>query len=988
MSPKFLSVAGPNGRGHVQLQWHIAPDPRADGGINLLPLHDEDVPSFATVYRGQIAYGKWQVPVAIKVQRDTTGARDSLDSIIARFSSERLIHQVLAKAGAAGAAARGGLPIVSLHEIGDESADEAPQIAPSILCRRAAHALTPLCPKCARPLVSSDDQFDPENPQEDDVRRLRCPPCKLAWEATPENKRVIREASVARQHACRACQYFNAAGPVCHLESTFLNFFPARVLVFELLDLSLADYLRYRENPAHPSGRPDVVAAMADYDRSQKTLAERRRVPAPLARLRLTCELLRDVLDGLNLLHANNKAHLDLKPDDVCLRLDQDRIRARLIDLGLASDPATPAKFRAVMEVHALRTDYAAPELERPTETFRYYDGNQSSPNEFLLKLARRGDGLDPTDAQAIKGDTVVLRPDSGGNIPGEVVDVREGHVLVRARRGELSLSMPFHGKGQVVVYKQAGPPADYYSFGLLVFALVLGRVELRDVRALLPNLATALRELADARPGISRTPGRWAVRRLVDRDSNYLRGFYQIVRQLTDAYSKAEYLAEELLGLALRCVVRGVPGWSLCDHRGDWSDQTRRETHCRLDRIREAVENAVLFESSASLQEVRASRLREWRKSVQAVGADASPAGRPRKTSPRESAWLLETLSLLSTSQGRDENEELQTVMNYSGRAADLIRHLHLLEHELRSAGGEANGSETLLVNLIDWWQALASTDLTAESRAWPDSWQHLADSNMRHTSAVDQLRMMLNKLHLLLYEKMEFSDPPLNAVQHVPVDREAHRTVNLAGGRDAIRVLQELSESSGDLLSEIRAQSEQALADWAAGATNTLLARLTGIEAFVRTGLANVIEEHDKWRTAYLSSLTLVVSFLDDADGLKGFWTEWVKQAEQPPGFLSRLFLIQPAPTINLKFRPREVNRDGFKRARKAIERLASISLGPAFQLFCQYAFVQGERTEHYLKLENKQTVLSATSCLSCGQVEQALGGGLDFLLGHTGA
>ena len=106
----------------------------------------------------------------------------------------------------------------------------------------------------------------------------------------------------------------------------------------------------------------------------------------------------------------------------------------------------------------------------------------------------------------------------------------------------------------------------------------------------------------------------------------------------------------------------------------------------------------------------------------------------------------------------------------------------------------------------------------------------------------------MMLNKLHLLLYEKMEFSDPPLNAVQHVPVDREAHRTVNLAGGRDAIRVLQELSESSGALLSEIRAQSEQALADWAAGATNTLLARLTGIEAFVRTGLANVIEEHDK--------------------------------------------------------------------------------------------------------------------------------------------
>ena len=90
-----------------------------------------------------------------------------------------------------------------------------------------------------------------------------------------------------------------------------------------------------------------------------------------------------------------------------------------------------------------------------------------------------------------------------------------------------------------------------------------------------------------------------------------------------------------------------------------------------------------------------------------------------------------------------------------------------------------------------------------------------------------------------------------------------------------------------------------------------------MTGIEAFVRTGLANVIEEHDKWRTAYLSSLTLVVSFLDDAEGPKGFWTEWVKQAEQPPGFLSRLFLIQPAPTINLKFRPREVNRDGFPNA-----------------------------------------------------------------------
>ena len=307
----------------------------------------------------------------------------------------------------------------------------------------------------------------------------------------------------------------------------------------------------------------------------------------------------------------------------------------------------------------------------------------------------------------------MVLRPDSGGNIPGEVVDVREGHVLVLPAGASSLLSMPFHGKGQVVVYKQAGPPADYYSFGLLVFALVLGRVELRDVRALLPNLATALRELADARPESPERPDArpsdvsWTV------DSNYLRGFYQIVRQLTDAYSKAEYLAEELLGLALRCVVRGVPGWSLCDHRGDWSDQTRRETHCRLDRIREAVENAVLFESSASLQEVRAFAPPGVEKSVQAVGADASPAGRPRKTSPRESAWLLETLSLLSTSQGRDENEELQTVMNYSGRAADLIRHLHLLEHELRIAGGEANGSETLLVNLIDWWQALASTDL-----------------------------------------------------------------------------------------------------------------------------------------------------------------------------------------------------------------------------------------------------------------------------------
>jgi serine/threonine protein kinase len=580
-------------------------------GLVLEFLHDDrQTGTLARVLGGRIGLGEVSVPVAVKVQRDVALSQEDRGSVAAKFDKERNVHRRLQdqSEGAAGQDR-----IVRQLEVWKGPADhEADSLEPCILCARARHGLTPRCPECNDPAAVLEEL------QLTDDRGLRCSHCNRQFWSTPKTRDAILEATLRHDPACHGCPLEQGPDPDgCRGSAVFLNFFRNRVLLLERLDLDLEDYLRWNRNEA-PSG--ERQAARQAFDEHRRLLLERRdQLPGPSVRkicdLLQVADLFSDVLAGVEHLHQNGVAHLDLKLANVCVRFRGADLQIKVIDLGLSDDPHTLTYLRQAEGPLSLWTDFSAPEFRRPRSHPLALDGRF---REDACEL----DWPCPESASPdlpCAGDLLFFEGRNLAEQRWRVVDVRPGRddwLVVQARvepqyrpwLGEARPLPPFGPdahvrKGLVVVLeKHCGFPADVYSLGMLLLAVLVGRPDVADFREALPSVQI---ELEDSLREPTPLPGRALVRQLLSKTSKHLQVFHAYAHRLS-VYGIAQPLAEELLGIVLRATLRGDPRVFYLTDRGADARPALRRLRSDLDAVRGAVRNALTAAQAAAVREAR----------------------------------------------------------------------------------------------------------------------------------------------------------------------------------------------------------------------------------------------------------------------------------------------------------------------------------------------------------------------------------------------
>jgi hypothetical protein len=625
-----IAVLGAPPNGALRLELCGTP---GEEGLALEFLHDQrQTGTLARVLGGRIGLGEVSVPVAVKLQRDAALSQEDRGSVAAKFDKERNVHRRLQ---AAAGVNPGPDHIVRQLEVwAGPGENEADALEPSILCARARHGLAPRCPEC------DDPDAVLEELELTDDRGLRCPRCGRQFWSTPKTRDAILEATLRRDPGCRGCpQEHSGSAEGCRASAVFLSFFRNRVLLLERLDLDLDDYLRWQRDATAAGSRP--VARQA-FEQHRLALQGRRDEAArplvgQIAELLRLADLYSDVVAGVQHLHRQRVAHLDLKPANVCLGFRGADAEVKVIDLGLSDDPQTLAYLRQAEGPLSLWTDYSAPEFRRPRSRPLAVDGRF---REDACELSwPRPDA--PAPDLPVPGDVLFFEDRELARHPFRVLAVRpapDGRLLIQARAegqyrawlgevGEVpSLGPEARGRGgvMVVLEKHCGFPADVYSLGMLLIALLAGHPEVGDFREALPGVQIELEEQCK---GGGRPPGRALVHRLLARPSKHLHVFHAYAHRLA-AFGVAQPLAEELLGLALRATLRGEGETFYLAHRGCDARPALARLRDDLDAVRAALRAALATAQAAAVRESRLAVLDQFR--ARLPGAVSGPTRAP----------------------------------------------------------------------------------------------------------------------------------------------------------------------------------------------------------------------------------------------------------------------------------------------------------------------------------------------------------------------
>ncbi len=607
-------------------------------GLVLEFLHDDrQTGTLARVLGGWVGLGEVSVPVAVKLQRDIALSQEDRSSVAAKFDKERNVHRHLQNSIED---ASGQERIVRQLEVWKSPVDhEADSLEPCILCTRARHGLTPLCPECHDPTAVLEEL------ELTDDRGLRCCRCHRQFWSTPRTRDAILDATLRHDAACCGCALENSPDPDgCRGSAVFLNFFRNRVLLLERLDLDLEDYLRWTRDELPPTWRQ---AARQAFEEHRRLLREQRgRLPGlsvqKIFDLKRVAELFSDILAGVEYLHSHGVAHLDLKLANICVRFRGADLEVKLIDLGLSDDPDTLVYLRQAEGPLSLWTDFSAPEFRRPRGHRLAVDARFREDTCELEWPCAEGQ----TSELPYAGDVLFFEDRDLIQQHWRVVSVRPGwtgsllvHAVSEPRHlpwvGEERPLQPFGPEAQprkalgVVLEKHCGFPADVYSLGMLLVAVLVGRPDIGDFRDVLPSVQI---ELEDHLYDGSELPSRALVQRLLSKPSKHLQVFHSYAHCLA-AYGVAQPLAEELLGVALRATLRGDPRLSYLTDRGADTRPALRRLRADLDAVRGAVANALTSAQAAAVRQERLTVLDQLRGRLQKRVPHAGPLPYPDST-------------------------------------------------------------------------------------------------------------------------------------------------------------------------------------------------------------------------------------------------------------------------------------------------------------------------------------------------------------------
>jgi hypothetical protein len=625
-----IAVLGAPSTGALRLELNGRP---GEEGLQLEFLHDErQTGTLARVLGGRVGLGEVTVPVAVKLQRDIALSQEDRGSVAAKFDKERNVHRRLQD----GNGAAGPERIVRQLEVWAGPAEqEADSLEPCILCARARHGLTPRCPECNQPAAVLEEL------QLTDDRGLRCSHCGRQFWSTPKTRDAILEATLRHDPACAGCPLEHSPHTDgCRDSAVFLNFFGNRVLLLERLDLDLEDYLRWRRDPGPSYTRKEARQAFEAHRR----LAEARRdqLPGPsvarIADLLTAADLFADILAGVAYLHGRGVAHLDLKPANVCVHFRGADLEVKVIDLGLSDDPNTLAYLRQAEGPLSLWTDYSAPEFRRPRCRPLGVSGRF---REDACELDwPRPEG--PSGELPFPGDLLFFEDRDLRQQRFRVLSVRpgrEGWLQVQAEAepqhrlwlGE-ARSVPAFGPEAmartglaVVLEKHCGFPADVYSLGMLLLAVLDGQPDVGDFREALPGMQIELEEHLRDRTSL---PGRALVQRLLGERSKHLQVFHAYAHRLA-RYGVAQPLAEELLGVVLRAALRGDAEVFYLADRGADARPAMERLRADLDAVRDALRSVLTAAQSAAVRETRLAVLDRLRGRLHGERLDGVPLPR-----------------------------------------------------------------------------------------------------------------------------------------------------------------------------------------------------------------------------------------------------------------------------------------------------------------------------------------------------------------------